>query len=174
MHRDHSRHSAPRHRAEYARSLSRRGRGGPRARRGDIRAAVLALLSERPMHGYEMIKELEERTKGAWIPSAGSVYPTLQLLEEEDLISAEEIGGKRRFTLTATGEKARSGHEGAPPWEQVTTGADPEVVRLKRSLQQLNHSIAQVFHVADEGQRKRVRELLDEARRGVYAILAEN
>ena len=102
----HHRHSRDRRAAQrdFARSrYSRRGRGGPRARRGDIRAAVLALLAERPMHGYEMIKELEERTKGAWVPSAGSIYPTLQLLEDEGLVAGEERDGKRRFTLTDAG-----------------------------------------------------------------------
>src|SRR6478736_4656246 len=78
----------------------RRGRGGPRARRGDVRAAILALLAEQPMHGYEMIKEIEERSGGYWRPSAGSIYPTLQLIEEEGLITGEESDGKRRFSLT--------------------------------------------------------------------------
>jgi len=163
-----------RHR-EFARSrYGRRGRGGPRARRGDIRAAVLALLAERPMHGYEMIRELEERTKGAWVPSAGSIYPTLQLLEDEGLVTGEESDGKRRFTLTKAGTKANDEREGDAPWDQVTTGADPEVLRLKHSLGQLNHAIAQVFHAGDDAQRKRVRELLDDTRRKVYGVLAED
>jgi DNA-binding PadR family transcriptional regulator len=134
---------------------------------------VLALLAERPMHGYEMIKELEERTRGTWVPSAGSIYPTLQLLEDEGLIRGEEAGGKRRFELTDTGAEANAERTGAAPWEQVTSGVDPEVFSLKRSTYQLNHSIAQVFRAADDQQRKRVRELLDETRRKIYAILAE-
>src|SRR6476659_5530418 len=105
-HRHDSRHPGHLHRQEFARSRGPRygrGRGGPRARRGDVRAAVLALLAERPMHGYEMIKEVEERTQGAWTPSAGSIYPTLQMLEDEGLIRGEESEGKRRFTLTDAG-----------------------------------------------------------------------
>src|SRR3977135_353153 len=101
--RHHSRQCGHLHSEEFARSRGPRygrGRGGPRARRGDVRAAVLALLAERPMHGYEMIKEVEERTGGAWTPSAGSIYPTLQMLEEADLIRGEESDGKRRFSLT--------------------------------------------------------------------------
>ena len=101
----------PRGKAEFARARGYgyggygrgRGRGGGRARRGDVRAAVLALLAERPMHGYEMIKEIEERTEGSWTPSAGSIYPTLQMLEDEGLISGQETEGKRRFTLTDSG-----------------------------------------------------------------------
>src|SRR4029078_2818186 len=136
----HHRHCAdPGLHEHFARSRhSRHGRGGPRARRGDIRAAIVALLAERPMHGYEMIRELEERTGGAWVPSAGSIYPTLQLLEDEGLIAGEEIDGKRRFTLTDAGRTAVAEREGPAPWDEVKTSADPEVVLLKRSLVQLN------------------------------------
>src|SRR3979409_1598873 len=99
----HHRHPGRHAREEFARSRGfgyGRGRGGPRARRGDVRAAILALLAERPMHGYEMIKEIDERTQGAWTPSAGSIYPTLQMLEDEGLIRGEESEGKRRLALT--------------------------------------------------------------------------
>ena len=126
------------------------------------------------MHGYEMIKEIEERTQGAWTPSAGSIYPMLQLLEEEGLIQGEESDGKRRFTLTANGaaeQEAKAGEEA--PWDAVRAGAAPESIHLGDSLRKLNHAIGQVFHAADEDQRKRVRELLDESRRKIYAILAE-
>ena len=139
MHHRHESHGrggkpSPRHAYYRHRPRHRRGRGGPRARRGDIRAAVLALLAERQMHGYEMIQELEERTKGVWKPSAGSVYPTLQLLEEEGLIRGTEADGKRRFELTDDGRKAQEAHEGDAPWDQVTSGLEPEVFRLKRSV----------------------------------------
>jgi DNA-binding PadR family transcriptional regulator len=176
-HRQESRHSGHRGRPEFARSRGPRygrGRGGPRARRGDVRAAALALLAERPMHGYEMIKEIEERTQGAWTPSAGSIYPTLQMLEDAELIRGEESDGKRRFTLTETGraeQQERAGEE--TPWDAVRAGAAPEAIHLRDSAHKLQHSIGQVFHAADEEQQKRVRELLDETRRGIYGILAE-
>lgn len=174
MHRrHHSRHGHPQMRAEYARSRSLRGRGGPRARRGDVRAAVLALLGDRPMHGYEMIQELEQRTNGAWSPSPGSIYPTLQLLEDEDLIVGEEIDGKRRFTLTEAGRAAAAKREGPTPWEQMTSGADPEIANLKRSLTQLNHAAAQAFRAGDPAQQKRAGQILDDARRDIYGVLAE-
>ncbi len=126
------------------------------------------------MHGYEMIKELEERTEGAWTPSAGSIYPTLQMLEDEGLIRGEESDGKRRFTLTEDGvaeQKEKAGEQ--TPWESVRAEAEPEQVHLRESVHKLHHAIGQVFHAADEGQQKRVRELLDESRRKIYAILAE-
>jgi DNA-binding PadR family transcriptional regulator len=174
MHRrQHIRHAPPAFQAEYARSRSRHGRGGPRARRGDVRAAILALLLDRPMHGYEMIQELEERTGGAWSPSAGSIYPTLQLLEDEGLIAGTETEGKRRFELTDAGRTEADKREGATPWEAVTSGVGPEVVNLKRSLQQLTHAAAQAFRAGDPAQQKRVSELLDDARRSIYGVLAE-
>ena len=126
------------------------------------------------MHGYEMIKEIEERTDGAWTPSAGSIYPTLQMLEDEGLISGQEIEGKRRFTLTDSGrdeQETRSGEQA--PWDAVREGADPEQFKLRDSARKLHHSVGQVFHAADEDQKRRVRELLDETRRRIYAILAE-
>ncbi len=176
-HRHDSRHFGPHQRPEFARSRGPRygrGRGGPRARRGDVRAAVLALLAERPMHGYEMIKEIEERTQGAWTPSAGSIYPTLQMLEEAELIRGEDIDGKRRFVLTEAGSAEQAEKAGEEtPWDSVRAGAAPEAIHLRDSVGKLHHAIGQVFHAADDGQQKRVRELLDESRRKIYAILAE-
>lgn len=174
--RHHPRHVAHL-REEYARSRGPRygrGRGGMRARRGDVRAAILALLAERPMHGYEMIKELEERTEGTWTPSAGSIYPTLQMLEDEGLIRGEESDGKRRFALTEKGSTEQAEKAGEQtPWDAVRADADPEAVNLKDSVRKLHHAIGQVFHAADEAQQKKVRELLDENRRKIYAILSE-
>ena len=72
-----------------------RGRG-PRARRGDVRAALLALLAEEPRNGYQLMQEIERRSDGAWRPSPGSVYPALQQLEDEGLIRAEVQDGSRR------------------------------------------------------------------------------
>jgi DNA-binding PadR family transcriptional regulator len=167
---------APRH-AFHHRGSARhlRGRGGPRARRGDIRAAVLGLLAERPMHGYEMIQELEQRTKGIWKPSAGSVYPTLQLLEEEGLIRGTDADGKRCFELTEAGAEAEQAHEGDAAWDQVTSGLEPEVFRMRKSFQQLTAAIGQAMKAADdESKRAKIRELLDDTRKEVYGILAED
>ena len=92
-----------RHRGEHA----ERPRGmRPQARRGALRAAVLSLLAEQPMHGYQIMQELESRSGGRWRPSAGSVYPTLQQLEDEQLVSVDEIDGRRTFQLTDAGRTA--------------------------------------------------------------------
>lgn len=126
------------------------------------------------MHGYEMIKEIEERSDGAWTPSAGSIYPMLQLLEDEGLIRGEDSDGKRRFSLTDTGraEQEEKAAEVAP-WDAVRAGTPSGHFALRDSVGKLFAAVRQVGQAGDEDQRKQVTELLDETRRKVYAILAE-
>lgn len=150
------------------------GSRGPRARRGDVRAAILALLTEKPMHGYEMLKELESRTDGVWRPSAGSIYPTLQLLEDEGLIEGTEAEGKRRFTLTDAGTKHAGERESATsPWEEVREGTGIGRRRLGEGLHQLNSAVGQLVVAASAEQQERGRAILDQARRSIYALLSE-
>src|SRR4029079_10518170 len=93
-----------------------RGRGGGGRKRGDVRAAILKLLVERPMHGYEMIQQIAERSNGLWKPSPGSVSPTLQLLDDEGLITASGTeGSKKLFELTEQG-RAAAEKVATPPW----------------------------------------------------------
>ena len=150
-----------------------RMRHGGRRRRGDVRAAILALLDERPMHGYEMIQELEERSDGMWRPSAGSIYPTLQLLEDEGLIAGEEHEGKRRFTLTDAG-RAEAERLGEAPWEQVTAGVAPAAWNLRDAIAQTAQAAWSVGSAGSEAQQGRALEILNDARRRLYAILAED
>jgi DNA-binding PadR family transcriptional regulator len=148
--------------------------GGRRGRRGNTRAAILALLAERPMHGYEIIQELEQRTGGVWRPSPGSVYPTLQLLEDEGLVTSEESGGRRRFTLTETGRGEAAEATQQVPWAEF---AEQNVSSWK-DIQQAGfgamNALRQVMMTGTEEQRTRAAAVLDEARRKLYAILAEN
>lgn len=149
------------------------GGRGRRGGRGNVRAAVLALLAERPMHGYEMITELETRTGGIWRPSPGSVYPTLQLLEDEGLISSEEIDGRKRFALTETG-RAAAEQAGAAPWEQP---GDDDLVRNLRDVRDAiggaMHALREVMTSGTDDQRRRAIEVVIDARKKLYAILAE-
>ena len=147
----------------------RRGRRG----RGDVRAAILALLAERPMHGYEMIQELEARTGGVWRPSPGSVYPTLQLLEEEDLITGEEGEGRRRFTLTDAGRAEAERQGQRSPWEEVTAGVAPMAWNLRDAMGQIAQAFWSVANAGSEAQQARALEVLKDTRRRLYAILAE-
>ncbi|MGW4646641.1 PadR family transcriptional regulator [Kitasatospora sp. NPDC004289] len=138
-----------------------------------MRASLLALLLERPMHGYEMITEIGERSGGAWRPSPGSVYPTLQLLEEEGLIAGNEGSGKRLFELTEQGRA--EAEAGAPkPWEQAGRGLDWEAVQeVGQALGAVDQAIRQVMTTGTEEQRAKGLAVLTEARKKLYLILAE-
>ncbi|BBZ46950.1 PadR family transcriptional regulator [Mycobacterium parmense] len=150
-------------------------RGGPgRGRRGDVRAAILVLLAERPMHGYEMIQQIAERSDGIWKPSPGSVYPTLQLLDDEGLITARESeGSKKLFELTEEGRAAAEKVE-TPPWDEIAEGADPGHMNLRAAAGQLFGAVAQSAHTATAEQQQRIVELLNNARREIYGILGED
>src|SRR5690349_19802921 len=150
----------------------RRGRGRHRVRRGDGRSAVLALPDDRPMHGYEMIQELEERTGGRWRPSAGSIYPTLQLLEDEGLVSAEEVEGRKVYSLTDAGKKAAPARtDEARPWEEGDEDSPRFAVR--QELFRTMGAAKQVARGDDDEQMTKAAEILKEARRKLYGILAE-
>ena len=148
------------------------GPQGPRARRGDVRAAIIALLAERPMHGYQVIQELESRTGGAWRVSPGSVYPTLQMLEEEGLIAGEEIDAKRVYSLTDAGRAQVE--TGRAPWDEVADGGDDTLHGLRDAAFKLAAAAMQVARAGSKEQVERASAILNEARRQLYAILAED
>ncbi|MGW3951530.1 PadR family transcriptional regulator [Streptomyces sp. NPDC004752] len=152
-----------------------RGRGGPRgrARRGDVRASILALLKSRPMHGYEMIQEIAERSGGAWKPSPGSVYPTLQLLEDEGLITSESESGKKLFSLTESGRAAADEGPDAP-WEEAARGVDWEALgEIRQAGSGLMEAFGQVWKAGSKEQREKAVAVINEARKKLYLILAD-
>ena len=152
----------------------RRG-GGRRGRRGDVRAALLALLTERPMHGYEMIQELDNRTGGIWRPSPGSVYPTLQLLEDEGLIVSEQSEGRKRFTLTDTGREEATKAAERAPWAEFADGDEVNALRdFRETVSGVVNAFTEVHSAGNDDQRARAFDVLNEARRKLYAILAED
>lgn len=141
--------------------------------RGDVRIAVLALLAEKPMHGYQIIQEIEERSGGTWKPSAGSVYPTLQLLADEGLITAEEAGGRKTYALTDAGQVEADAAAGrSAPWE---TGPkeSARATALPKAGMELAQAAAQVARTGTPEQVQQAVEVLDEARRRLYALLAQ-
>ena len=153
----------------------RRGgpRGGGRGKRGDVRAAILKLLTDRPMHGYEMIQEINERSQQLWKPSPGSVYPTLQLLVAEGLpVAPETEGRKKLFDLTADGRAAADKIETAP-WDEITEGADPGAMGLRSAVGQLMGAVGQSAHAASAEQQQRIIDIVNNARREIYQILGE-
>ncbi|WFF03424.1 PadR family transcriptional regulator [Micromonospora sp. WMMD964] len=154
-----------------------RGRGRGRGRRPNVRAAVLALLTERPMHGYEMIQEIDSRTGGAWRPSPGSIYPTLQLLEDEGVIAAsteESGGGRKRFTVTEAGQAEATEAAQTPAWADVAQTTVTSWHDIRDSGAQAMNALRQVMMNGTDDQRERAAQVLDETRRKLYAILAES
>ncbi|MEO3758498.1 PadR family transcriptional regulator [Mycobacterium sp. B14F4] len=150
----------------------RGGRG--RGRRGDVRTAILKLLADRPMHGYEMIQEIAERSQNLWRPSPGSVYPTLQLLVDEGLIAGtESAGSKKLFELTDDGRAAAEKIE-TPPWEEIADGVEPGHVNLRSAVAQLMGAVAQSAYAANDEQQQRIVDIVNNARREIYGILGES
>jgi DNA-binding PadR family transcriptional regulator len=150
------------------------GGRGRRAGRGDIRAAILALLAGESMHGYQIIRELGERTGGAWNPSPGSVYPTLQQLEDEELVQQQGSGtGRRVYELTDAGREAAAALPSPAPWEQVAAEAHDEHGDLRSLVFQVLGAVRQVAMAGTPGQREKAQEVLRETRRSLYGILAE-
>lgn len=170
-----------RHAQKQRRKAMRRGRGhaaafeyAGRMRRGEIRTALLAELSEAPGHGYDLIQRLEEKSGGEWRPSPGSVYPTLQMLEDEGLIvTTQSDGSKKLFELTDDGKAAAEKIETAP-WTEITEGADPAQVNLRAALGQLFGAVAQSANAANADQQQRILDIVNNARREIYQILGES
>ena len=161
---------------EQLRTMFEQKTSGTRAPRGDVRAAVLALLLEKPMHGYQIIAEISERSGGAWKPSPGSVYPTLQMLTDEGLLKAEESGGRKTYSLTDEGRFVAEADADKPaPWK--TSGAREGGGRtgaLPKAGIELAQATAQVARTGNAEQVAEAVGVLDEARRKLYAILAQD
>jgi DNA-binding PadR family transcriptional regulator len=155
------------------------GRGGPRGRgrrrRGDVRLAVLRLLSEESRNGYQLMQTIEERSEGQWRPSPGSMYPTLSQLEDEGLIHSAEVDGARRFEITDAGREALEERAGEPdPWSPQPDADAHAMSELGPLVLGIGKAVWQVASVGDDSQRSRAAELLAETRRRLYGILAED
>ncbi len=149
-------------------------RVGVRMGRGDVRAAVLALLVEGPMHGYQMIREIEERTHGAWKPSAGSVYPTLQMLADEGLVTTEMEHDRKVYSLTDAGREEATAAAASAPWEQPSGFDHTSKSAIPKAGLELAQAIGQLVRSGSPAQHKQAVEVLEEARRKVYSILAQD
>lgn len=153
-------------------------RGGPRVRRGDVRLAILDVLAEQQLNGYQVIQQIGERTGGIWKPSPGSVYPTIQQLEDEGLIRGAESDGRRLLELTDQGRAylAENPDEVAAAWRpfqasetesHAISGGD-----LKPVIGQLMGALWQVRASGTTQQQAEAAQILSEARRRIYALLA--
>ena len=152
-----------------------RGRRRGRAGRGDVRTAIISLLSEEPRNGYQIIQEINERTGGLWRVSSGSVYPAISQLEDEGLIEPADGNGRRLFALTQAGREysEQNAEQLARLWE-----AGPEDARLDDFLQyreligQLAAAARQVNDVGTQAQRDEAKQVLTRARQSLYKLLA--
>lgn len=154
-------------RSEFGRRI------GPRMGRGDVRAAILALLAEGPLHGYQIIQDIEKRSNGAWKPSAGSVYPTLQLLADEGLIQAKEAAGRKTYSITDSG-KEEAAASGTAPWETLGVRDTARSMVLPKAGVKLAEAAGQIARGGTPDQIDSAVAIIDEARRKLYAILAQD
>ncbi len=151
-------------------------RGGPHRRngvgRGDVRVAVLALLTEEPMHGYQIMSELADRSGGAWQPSPGSIYPLLQQLADEGLVVSDDAEGRKVFTLTDTGTALAGETADQPPvWERFAQSGG--AVDLRDAVASLAAASRQVATTGTQDQVAKAAEILVDARKRLYQLLAE-
>ena len=160
------------------------GPGGPwnffrrssRAKRGDIRAGILALLAEEPRNGYQIMQTLEERSKGVWRPSPGSVYPALQQLEDEGLIRDEGEGAGKKFALSDAGRAYVEAHkeEVAAPWEAMGSAADDSLVDLFSQMRMIGAALWQVAQSGSPAHFTEAKKILIEAKKALYRLLSED
>lgn len=145
---------------------SRRGRG-------DVRAAILLVLAEQPFNGYQIMQEIERRSEGSWRPSSGSVYPSLQQLEDEGLVSVEQVPAGKQFKLTDRGTKYVAANRAklGTPWEAQS--GDPRRGTMSL-LGQLAPALQQVARYGTAEQAAEAERIITDARRALYRLLAED
>jgi DNA-binding PadR family transcriptional regulator len=133
---------------------------------------LLTLLAEQPQHGYQLIKELENRYGGFYRPSPGSVYPTLQLLEEGGYLTSEQVEGKRVYTITDSGRQLLAERENPV---DLTDRADSQLplIELKDALTELGEVVMLVARRGNLNRVSQVRDILNRVKREIYAILAQ-
>lgn len=146
-----------------------------RMKRGDVRSAVLRLLHEAPMHGYQIIHEIESRSNGAWKPSPGSVYPTLQLLVDEGLITSAEADGRRTYSLTGTGTEAAAAESESPaPWEVGMSHPSGPRGNLAVAGVHLAKAAAEVARTGSTEQIDRATALINDTTHALTRLLAQD
>ncbi|GAA0326069.1 PadR family transcriptional regulator [Actinoallomurus spadix] len=150
--------------------------GRTKARRGDVRAAILALLAEEPRNGYQLIQTIAERSHGEWRPSPGAVYPALQQLTDEGLIEGDEGEGRKTFRLSEAGRAYVEEHpeEVTAPWEAMTSDVRDDVRELFKTAAGAGGAVMQIVRTGSEAQVAQAKEILAETRRRLYHLLAED
>jgi len=155
------------------------GNGGrKRHRRGDIKYILLEMIAEKPQHGYELIKTLEQRYGGFYRPSPGTVYPTLQLLEEEGSVTSETVDGKKIYTITEMGrkqldERDHDEDEWAGRRKRFFAEGKPKFVELSQSAMALFETVMQAARFGTPEQVKEVQDLLARTTQEVHTIMSK-
>lgn len=154
----------------------RGGPRGPRAKVGNLRLSVLALLAEEPRNGYSMIQEISQRSGGLWQPSPGSMYPALSQLEDEGLIEVQPQDGKKAYALTEGGRQYVQGNAEAmnAPWDTQEEGGRGGRIELRQAMHGLMGALQQVAQAGSEAQIREAVNLLNTTRKGLYRLLAED
>jgi DNA-binding PadR family transcriptional regulator len=137
-----------------------------------VRTAILLVLADEPMHGYQIMQAMSDRTGGAWRPSPGAVYPTIAQLEDEGLVTTQEEGGRRLVTLTPEGRtyvEERSARMGNPFAGFADRPAGPD---LRGPLHELQTATRQIVTSGSAAQVEAAAQVLAAARRSLYLILA--
>lgn len=147
---------------------------GTRMGRGDVRASVLFLLDERPMHGYQIIREIEDRTGGRWKPSAESVYPTLQMLADEGLVTVDVVEDRKVYALTTEGREAAEHVADNVPWVTEDEEQGPRVGALAKAAFELADAVTSMARSGNAQQREEAVGVLRDARRTIYSILSRD
>ena len=126
------------------------------------------------MHGYQIIREIDERSRGTWKPSPGSVYPTLQMLADEGLVEASETGGRKTYRLTDAGrDAANKAAERPAPWKTPGAEAVGKASALPRAGAELAQAVSQIATSGTPEQNEAAIKVLKDARRQIYGILAQ-
>jgi DNA-binding PadR family transcriptional regulator len=148
-------------------------RGRRRAPRGDVRTAVLRLLAEQPMHGYQLMQAIADRTGGGWQPSPGAIYPTINQLEDEGLVTLVATAGRKLVTLTDAGRQHISTNAATWP-DPFTAFPDPgDSPNLRAALEQVTDAVRQVGRTGTDAQLEAAGRILAETRKALYLLLAD-
>jgi DNA-binding PadR family transcriptional regulator len=168
------RHHGPRNPDFNLGDLFSGGRRGPTVRRGEVRGLILAALRDKPMHGYEVIQALEDQSEGRWRPSAGSIYPTLQQLADEGLVTGEDVDGRRTYTITDEGRKAAAETRDRSPWTEAEEDSRAGATDIRKLAIELAAAVMQVQRMGSPRARREADKVLTDARKQMYRLLAED
>jgi DNA-binding PadR family transcriptional regulator len=161
---------------------------GPRVKRGDVRTAIIDVLhraaqTSEPVNGYQVIQQIADLSGGEWRPSPGSVYPTIQQLQDEGLVEGDEERGRRTIRLTAEGTAWATSHTDElaavwAPFERATsssndTTAGSQGADIKSEIPQVMSAVWQLATQGSEQQRRAALDVLVDTRRRLYGILAD-